>query len=161
MSRARLLHSCPSRRREWLPGETSVPLQAPGAVYSASRACELSSQAPSHKSSAAEKGVGRRVIHFLSRLWFAGFSSITDSLSPAPLSLLRGEDGDSVLHTCVSPGTLDGSGKGAVAESQIHYSHTEHVWAGCCSLVLGYRLGDGDSCIGTFLRDFGGARWGG
>ena len=57
-------------------------------------------------------------------------------------------------HVCPQ-GTQDGGGKGTGAESQIHYSHTEHVWAGCCRLVLGCGLGAGDSCIGTFLKDFG------
>ena len=48
--------------------------------------------------------MGRRVIHFLSWLWFADFSSSVDFLSSAPLSPLRGEDGDSISQACVSPG---------------------------------------------------------
>ena len=91
--------------------------------------------------------MGRRVIYFLSRLWFAGFCSSTDSLSPAPLSLLRG-DGDSALHMCVSPGTLDGSGKGVGAESQTCMGWM--LQASSRIQTQRWRL-----VLGTFLRDLG------
>lgn len=54
----------------------------------------------------------------------------------------------------VAPGStrLNRKCTGVGAESQIPYSRAEHLLALCCRLCVA-NLWDGDSCIGTFIRD--------